>query len=618
MKSAIARIHRFVFELSLFNKLFYGIILIVLFVLVMSSFASYSYSRKTYEKQAIENAERLVNGFNAGFEEYLDSVDRIIMSIYADVDASGSGSGTTLKEVLSTKTYASLADEYRGLQAANAFFQRLMNLRKDFNSLYLYVSPDKQFSYSVYGANKLSYDPTSEDWYRKTVKANGSTVISGPHLPYQLKYDKPVISFSRLLKRFDTGLNQAYGVILMDFSMDSVKSIVNRADIGESTGIVLLDETGRIAYTDHGSFQAADFEPGLLTRVSREQEGKYLATVRGTKYWIAYRTIEVTGWKSMTLTPYSEIQREGNRLLLFDLALAMAALLFTVLVTYAFTMFIFKPVRALKYGIVQVRQGNFDFELQTRSQDELGLLVLSFNRMVSTIRTLIREKYEERLARQNAEFKYLQTQMNPHFMYNTLQIINGMAIVKDVPDISKVSSSLAKMLRYSLNMDQGSVTLREEIENVKWYLDIQKTRFHEYFDYEIFVEEDVYDCPVIKLILQPIVENAFVHGIEPKGENGKIRITAGRKEGILRIEVIDNGAGMGPAELERLRSAIDGSGAADGETPEGGHNRIGLKNIQNRLRLKYGPAYGLKLDSVRNEWMRVIVEIPAEPEAARV
>ncbi len=611
IKNTFNRIYRYVFELSLFNKLFYGIILIVLFVLIVSSFASYSYSRKTYERQAIDNADRLVNGFNAGFEEYLDSVDRIIMSIYADVDAYGSGSGTSLKDVLSTKTYSSIADEYRGLQATNAFFQRLMNLRQDFNSLYLYVSPSKQFSYTIYGTNKLSYDPTSESWYQKTVKANGSTIISGPHQPFQLRYDKQVISFSRLLKRFDTSGDQAYGVILMDFSIDSIKNIVNKADIAESTGIVLLDDAGRIAYTDHGSFQLADFGQDMLDKVNSEQEGKFLAVVRGTRYWVAHRTIEVTGWKSMTFTPYSEIQREGNRLLLFDLILALIALLFTILVTYAFSMFIFKPVRALKFGIGQVRQGNFDFQLQTRSQDELGLLVLSFNRMIGTIKTLIHEKYEEKLARQNAEFKYLQTQMNPHFMYNTLQIINGMAIVNEVPDISKVSNSLAKMLRYSINMNQSTVMVREELENVMSYLDIQKIRFREYFDYELFVEDEVYDCTIIKLILQPIVENAFVHGIEPKGDNGKIRIIAGLADGVLRIEIIDNGLGMNPAELDKLVRDMNENANEETGFSDGKNNRVGLRNIQNRLRLMYGPEFGLKLDSVQNEWMRVVVEIPA-------
>ncbi|SFE41750.1 two-component system, sensor histidine kinase YesM [Paenibacillus catalpae] len=597
---------RSISSLSVFNKFFYGVIVIVLLILALSLFASYTYSQNIYEKQASENASRLVKGIDEGFKSNLDQVDRIIMSIYNDLDSENSN-------FLSSTEYSGLTDEYRTLQLTQTFYQRLLNLRPDFNSIYIYVSPSKQISYAVNGIVDPDYNPQQDDWFVQTVAAGGSTIISAPHDPFQLHDAEKVISFSRILKRFDTNKDDSYGVILIDLSMDAIQSIVDKADLSSETGVMILDGGGETLFADGPLSSGEGLSEEARSKVASSPQGMLNLRVDGKKYLLTYGTIGITGWKSLTLTPFSEIQKDRDKLLLFSLALAAVALLITIVIAYLFSKRLFKPIHTLKQGIVQVKQGNFNIDLEPPTSDELGQVVFSFNSMVKTIKQLIEEKYEEALARQDAEFRYLQSQMNPHFMFNTLQTINGMAIVNEVPEISAASSNLARMLRYNIDMKQRTVTIREELENAVCYLQIQKIRFREYLDYELSLDEDIYDCTIIKLILQPILENAIVHGIEPKGDNGSIRLSGSRLEDSVRIQVLDNGIGMTNEQLERLMRSLREDrelGEESFSEEKYRHNRVGLKNIHKRIQIIYGHEYGITVESSPGEWTRVIIDLP--------
>ncbi|MBD0380911.1 cache domain-containing sensor histidine kinase [Paenibacillus sedimenti] len=598
-------------DLSIFNKIFYGVLAIVILIIAGSSFFSNLYSRNLYETQATNNAVRLVDNINTGFEDNLDQVDRIIQSIYAESDYADSNN--SIKQVLSTKTFASISDEYNALKVVQNFFQRLMFLRKDFNSIYIYNSKDKFFSYALNGTNKLDYDPTGESWYKETVAADGRTIISAPHKPYQLNYNKEVISYSRLLKNMDQINREPYGVILIDLSIDSLNSIVDKVNLGETTGVLFLDGKGKAIYADNMKVEDKDIAVIEQEITQHAATGKFTAILSNKKYLISFSTSMVTGWKLLTFTPYTEITKVANQLVLFDLLLGLVALLFAVGIAYAFSKLMFKPIHKLKKGINNVKVGNFDFELEYASNDELGQLVRSFNTMVFTIKTLILEKYEEKLARKDAEFKYLQAQINPHFIYNTLQIISSMAVVHKVPEINTASKSLARIMRYSLNAKNKLTIIKDEMEVLVCYLDIQKLRFREFLNYEIEMDEEVKEHRILKLILQPVVENAVSHGIEPKGANGIIKIS-GKLEGQkIRIIIEDNGVGIAKDEIDKLLQIINSADEIeDTPYPGDGHNSIGLRNINQRMKLIYGQEYGIDIESIQGAGTRVIISIPVQ------
>lgn len=596
-------------DLSIFNKIFYGVLIIVFLIIGSFSFFSNLYSRNVYESQAANAAARLVANINNGFEDNLDQVDRIIQSIYAETDYADSTNSLT--HVLSTKSFASINEEYKELKVVQNFFQRLMYLRKDFNSIYIYNSPQKNFSYALGGTNKLDYDPTGERWYQETVASDGRTLISTPHKPYQLNYNQEVISYSRLLHNIDANTHEPYGVILIDLSMDSITSIVQKVNLSETTGVLFFDSKGKPIYSNHLKYNEKDIINIEKKMIDNEAKGKFTASLAGQKYLVSFSTSKVMGWKLLTFTPYYELLKGANRLLYIELTLGVIALLFAVSIAFAFSRLMFKPLYKLKKGINNVKIGNFDFQLEMTSNDELGQLVGSFNSMVYTIKTLILEKYEEQLARKDAEFKYLQAQINPHFIYNTLQIISSMAVVYKVPDINTVAKSLARMMRYSLSSNSKEMSIQAEMDVLVCYLEIQKLRFREFLNYQIQMDEQIYSNSILKLVLQPIVENAVTHGIEQKGSDGMITITGRLENQQIKIEIEDNGAGISQADIERLLENIHAIVESD-SSPfiENDYTNIGLRNINQRLKLIYGPAYGLNIESSFGEWTRVSIVIP--------
>ena len=609
-KDIFRPILKYTLNLSLFNKIFYGVIIIVFFIIMVSSASSFLYIHNARENEAMNNAERLVNNINTGFEDNLDQINRIIMSIYADTG--GTQSSISMQDVLSTEDYTSLSDEYTALKVTKDFFQRLIFLRKDFNSIYIYVSKSKIFSFAVNGANKLDYDPVGEEWFKKTVEANGNTLIFAPHIPYQLYYNKQVISFSRLLKNTGKGNSQPDVVILADLSMNSIDSIVDKVDLGSNTSVLFLDGAGKVIYSKNAQLGQEGLGKDFIDRVIKSQGGKFTANILKQKYLVAFKTSEVTGWKLLTLTPYSEVSKDDEKLLLFYLLLMLVALLITIVLSYGFSRIIFKPVKRLQKGITKVKAGNFDFQLEKFSEDELGQLILSFNSMILTIKTLIVEKYEETIARKDAEFKYLQAQINPHFIYNTLQIISSMAVVKKVPEISNVSKSLAKMLRYSISGRTKEILIKEELDNLVSYLEIQKLRFRDFVNYTMDIHEEVYGYSIVKLVLQPIVENSVTHGIEAKGQPGMIEITGRLIENEIHISILDNGKGMPGNQIDGLlKPAAERAEGKAEVLGTNGHHSVGVRNIDQRLKLFYGPDYGLDIKSVEGEWTRVTVRIPA-------
>ncbi len=600
---------KYFLNLSMFNKIFYGTILIVLIIITLSSTISYIYLHNERGNEAMDNAVRLVNNINTGFRDNLDQVDKIIMSIYADTG--GTGANLSMEDVLSTPGYGSISEEYAALKATKDFFQRLIFLRKDFNSIYIFISQQKNFSYSVNGSNKLGYNPVEEKWFRDTVAADGNTVISVPHIPYQLNYDKKVISFSRLLKNVSDLEVRPDPVVLIDLTLDSINNIIDKVNLSKTTGVMFLDNSGKIVYSRNTRYEQSDLKDELIGKVLKEYNGKFTTQMKDGKYLVAFNTSEITGWKLLTLLPYAEIAKDDRKLVLFSLLLVLLALIIAVFIAFGFSKAVAKPIKRLQKGMAKVKEGDFDIQLEQHSDDELGQLVSSFNSMIYTIKTLIVEKYEERIARNNAEFKYLQAQINPHFIYNTLQTISSMAVVKKVPEISSVSKGLAKILRYSVNTKNKIISIREELENLTCYLDIQKLRFKEFLNYEIDIDEEVLSYGIIKLALQPIVENAITHGIEPKGENGLVKITGKCLNGCIVLEITDNGAGMTKEEIEQLMRHIVSTEEEENLLQRSGNSNIGLRNINFRIKLVYGQEYGLAVDSRKDEGTAITVKIPA-------
>lgn len=605
------KIYYYLLNLSIFNKIFYGTTLIAIFVIVFSSFISYSYSRIYAEEKVTKNAAILVKNINMSFEENLEQLERIIMLIYSDISES-IADNMSLKSIISTKTYSNQKEQYRALQITNNFFYQIVTLRNDISNIYLYISMDKNYSYTSRGKNLLSYNPTEEKWYQDTLKADGKTIILPPHKPYHLNDNTEVISFSKLIKNIDNITGKPYGILLIDLSLQVLDNIIENGTLDKNNAILFLDNNNNIIYSKNTIIKNTDLGDIFIDHLIDESNEIFLAKISNINYLVAYSHSKVTGWKLITLTPYKKVTKESQKLLYSYLILIVIAVLVSALLAYFFSRLLYKPIKAINNGISKVEKGDLDYQIKYIPKDELGQLVNGFNSMIVTTKKMIFERYEEKLARNEAEIKYLQAQINPHFIYNILQIISSISVVKKVPEINIIAKNLGKLLRYRINTNNSKLSVLDEISNAVSYMDIQKMRFKDVFNYETDINKEVNKYSILKLVLQPIVENSIIHGLEKKDNPGIVKISINLVSEQLLIEVWDNGIGMSKNEIDILLANINSVEKTEEKTDSKNfHNNVGLKNINRRIQLIYGTEYGLRIDSKEGEWTKVGFTIPA-------
>ncbi|NLH96023.1 MAG: sensor histidine kinase [Clostridiaceae bacterium] len=330
--------------------------------------------------------------------------------------------------------------------------------------------------------------------------------------------------------------------------------------------------------------------------------------------FISYITQEMTGWKIVSYVRLDVLYKDARTLRNNIIMLCIAAVIVLSAVTLVIAVNIVKPINKLVNGMKKVQEGEGNVQIEVDREDELGFLQKTFNEMSGEIHHLVNWVYREQLTRKEAELKALQSQINPHFLFNTLEAINWMAQLNNVPEISETVSDLSDLMEASIGRDDRLITLEEEFQYADKYISLQKRRFGDKIELIKNVQPDVLGIEIPRLLIQPLIENAVYHGIERNRGRGTITLNAYRdKKGCLCVEVIDNGAGMEPEELEELnaRLTLDNNAYFRGL---GGNRRksIGIENVNRRIKLFYGEQYGLKMESMVGEFTKVTIRIPCE------
>jgi two-component system sensor histidine kinase YesM len=283
----------------------------------------------------------------------------------------------------------------------------------------------------------------------------------------------------------------------------------------------------------------------------------------------------------------------------------LVVLVFVLLISAFMSRKISRPIRKLKTSMEQVEQGDFNISIHIKGTDEVEQLSRRFNIMVARIRQLMDQIIGEQEAKRKYEFEVLQAQINPHFLYNTLNSIVRMVGTGKNEDVITSITSLSKLFRISLSRGKAIITVEEELEHIRNYLILQKIRYKNKFDYVIDIEDEVLPYLTIKLILQPIVENAIYHGIEFMTAGGLIQISARIEAGKILFQVRDNGVGIPPQMLQTIQS-----GQVQSEKGSG----VGFKNVHERIKLFHGPDYGLEIESEPDEGTCVSIWMPLMKE----
>jgi two-component system sensor histidine kinase YesM len=387
------------------------------------------------------------------------------------------------------------------------------------------------------------------------------------------------------------------GVMMFDMSYLSLKQwLQNVEGDGLNRTYIVNAIDGKIVFSirDHEDSQSL-LNTVQLEGIKDSQGGHFYGKDDDGASLVVYQKLTNTDWMLVSTSSMQALNKPVNDFTMRTIIIGTLSLLVSMLLASVFSSRTITPLKELSKGMKAIEGGNYKVSLPIRSQDEVGYISASFNRMAREINHLIMKVYETELVKKNAEIKTLQSQINPHFLYNTLGIIDSLSSIEGDGRVSYISRSLARMFRYNISGEDIS-TLEAEIQQIRLYLSIQKIRFDTRFDYSIYLEPGLEMIAIPKLLFQPLVENSILHGVSLSREGGTVRVEIIRDdEDNVQIRIWNNGVPIDPERQKWLRNMLQEK-VKNGE-PYAERSSIGLLNVNTRIKLLYGDHYGLDFES---------------------
>ena len=578
-----------------------AVLIIVTMCIMVTVFYMVFHSRAFNERGKYEE-ENLVN-MEAYLNSYLEEVDSIAKNVNYNY---------YLQDYL--ETVIKEEDDYvdggigknmRSYEMSSQAFSDTLLSRADISSIMIFGKKKMLLNRSMYTYQRVALDYSKLDWYAKAVAKPQDAIITGPNRHSFFDTDDEMISLSREVQSYENGTFR--GVILINLNMNKITEICNSFQEKQENFICIINDKGELVYEQQNgkerfAFDEKENRQKLNTALERMKESCFRLNYRGEKYLVTRTDMKTTGWTLVSMVPYKSVMAETMAISGVMILAVVITLIVTLLLLNRILTGVAKPLKKLEKYMVQVNPDNMDQRMEILTDDEIGHLSMKFNQMMDRIRNLKEQVIEEQEDKRKYELQALQAQINPHFLYNTLDSIIWMAETND-SNIVAMTEALAKLFRISLNKGNEEISLERELEHVKNYLIIQSMRYADKFTYEISVDPGVERCRTIKLILQPIVENCIYHGIKKKRGTGKITIRAYRREQNLIIEVSDDGCGM-PKEI--CRKIL--SDEIESENISG--SGIGVKNVNERIQLRFGKKYGLSYSSEEGVGTTVTYVLP--------
>lgn len=409
-----------------------------------------------------------------------------------------------------------------------------------------------------------------------------------------------------LAKRFiNTVLLEKIGYILVDVDVRYLHNILTEGQTDVLKSIYLIDRQEDIIGSGDNENYIEKLSPPLFKNMMDTENGTFTTTIDGIPMLVAYSTSAYTGWKVVGMVPLDRLNSDilENQTIIILIGILGLAFSFTVSALIAAS--ITRPINHLRAVMRKIEKGSMQVDIAKSSFVETEELADGFKRMLEKSRELYTRAYTNELRKKEAEFKALQAQINPHFLYNTLETLNYMLIIDEKYDMSRIVTNLGDILRYSINKGNDIITLEQDLQQIEKYLYIQKMRFGEKLNYQFDIQEETKQCLMLKLLIQPLVENAICHGIETKRGRGMLHISSAIEDGRLLISIEDNGVGMPAEAIEKVLSGDIST--EDAET----HTRLGISNINHRMKIFYGEAYGLDIKSEVGKGTCVMLCLPA-------
>lgn len=534
----------------------------------------------------MEENQILIDQVNRSVENYLKTVMKLSDSLYYSI----------IKN-------ADLSDPSVG-ERFNLLYENNMDQT---DSIALF-STDGELLESVPALRvRNNLDVTREAWFSYTLDRTENQHFFLPQVQqiFESSSDQYrwVIPMTRVVE-ITKGTDTVQGILLIHLNYTGLKLLLDGVTLGNEGYIYLIDGNGEIIYHPRAQLIDSGLEHENNRAVSEYRDGIYQETFHGEERVITVKSVGYTGWKLIGVAPRQTVSLNSLKTQLLVVFVAAFILFLMSLVNSYISSRITTPIRKLELSVNKIEKGNLNAKVDAEGSYEIRHLGQSVQNMAKQIQVLMADIVSEHEKKRKQEFDTLQSQINPHFLYNTLDIIVWM-IENEKPDQAvKAVTALARFFRISLSRGKSIITVKDELEHVRNYLMIQHMRFKNRFSYTIEAEDEVLELASLKLMLQPLVENAIYHGMEFMDGDGEIFISAWKEGEDLYLKVSDNGLGMTEEQVARLFS----------DTPHTGSSRgsgIGVKNVNERIRLYFGSEYGLSIESEPDEGTVVTIHLPA-------
>ncbi|MCP2033585.1 two-component system sensor histidine kinase YesM [Planomicrobium sp. HSC-17F08] len=579
-------------DINLRAKLIIVILLASLIPILLLGFFSYHYITGLLQEETSKNEQQKLTSANNQLMNFLQDVEQMSL-FFSKNDA--------VKDILASPSKDPV-EKHKDYQAINELFNTVLSVKKWEVDVYLIgLNGDRYFSSEYLPP---TYNQIRENWgvFRQASEANGSLVWDTNYSINKLEDQEVVMTAGRQI--VDPSTNKKLGYIMIDVKSASFSTIYKQNNDADTEQFFLLDKEGYTIFSNLDKEKiGTQLDIPFLDKVLNGDSGFSNLKWEETPSIFSYHTSDDAGFKLISIIPLGTVLQKNN--LIFNLTwnFALVGIILSAWVAYYLSTTVTRPLYKLIYLMNEVEKGNLDIRFNSRYNDDIGVFGNRFNRMLSRLKALLQDSYEKQVRMKEAELKALRAQINPHFLYNTLETVNWLARLNGSQDISKIVVSLGEIMRYSIKKGDNFVTVEEDIKQLKNYLKIQEFRYRNKFDSELIIDETLDKELIPSLIIQPLVENAMIHGLESKLEKGQITVILAAKPEGIAITIEDDGTGMDAETLRLVNRDVN-------ENLSLNPTSIGIENVRKRLYLSYGNQFKWSLHSALDQGTRIEILVP--------
>lgn len=568
-------------------KLFFMLFVSICIPIIIFSAISYYMSYKNIYDSYMESKSNLNNQITENVKESFNVLKSQSIALY---------NFDNIAYVLDTDT-ENLTEEY--INNYNSVYGSLVsiimgNFKLDSISM-IDLNGEVKFYYDRNMVSQNLNSVAEESWFREAIEANGRAVIVPPHKNIYMNSNEEVVSVCRTIESpYD---DKAVGVLKIDQKMKTFEQIFSNVEREKGEINIVYDQLGNVFYLN-AELNEQELKDIFDKSGAADQNGEKIVTWGKStdEYWKMASMVD-----KENIADKAAFIKRNNTILMVILFFVCLVLSIAVSVT------INNPIRKLISSIKSFQNGNMYEQVDIRRRDEFGSIADAFNNMITNIRNLINKEYKMELLKKQAEFENYQSQINPHFLFNTLNSIKAEALGGENKKTADMIQYLSDNFRYSLNRGVYTVSFLEELEYIDKYIYLQKMRFNDKYTIIKEIDEDVLDNEIPRMILQPIIENAFKHGLEQSVQDGEIKIVALNVRDEFNIYIYNTGKTI---EEEKLSEINENLGTKEDQYMLKNKDKVGIYNVNARIRYHYGEQYGLKFISSQENQTTVRIRFP--------